>query len=374
MNFYRQIRCFLPVLFILLASAGSCKKETSTNEPPDKQDSTTVMKLQVPEGNKIYHAAFPDFGGTEDVVSTSRIQEFEGLAGKEIAWAYFSNNWLPETGGIIFPREAVQAIHDAGRVPFIRMMPRSNFDEGGPDPVYTMQKIISGDFDNDLKRWAMEAKHTEFPLLVEFGTEVNGNWFPWNGQYNGGDSKTGYGAASLYDGMERFRDAYRHIIKICRNEGVKNITWFYHCDVYSGPEAEWNTKAGYYPGDSYIDWIGISVYGPQEPGESWYEFEDLLGDEWDKILTISPKGKPIAILEWGTIDNDEGQKPQWIINAMNSVKPGGKFYPHIKAVSYWNENFDDTRLRIDSSPESLSAYQKAVNDTIFITKPVFNSF
>ncbi len=361
----------LVMLLALITMAGSCKKNVQPELPGDSADSAKVKFLPLPE-NKIYHAAFPDFGGTEDVVTSGRIKEFETLAGKDIVWAYFSNNWLPETGGIVFPRQAVQVIHSQGKVPFIRMMPRSNFDEGGHDPVYTMQKIISGDFDVDLKRWALEAKHTPFPLLVEFGTEVNGDWFPWNGTYNGGDSKTEYGLPSRYDGMERFRDAYRHIIKLFRNEGVKNITWFYHCDVYSSPETEWNTKAGYYPGDDYIDWIGVSVYGLQEPEGEWREFEETLSEEWEKILKISPGGKPIAILEWGTIDNNLGQKPQWILNAVNSIKPGGKFFPEIKAISYWNENFGDTRLRIDSSPESLAAYKQAVSDEVFVSDAVFS--
>jgi hypothetical protein len=35
-----------------------------------------------------------------------------------------------------FPSVAVKIFHSEGKVPFIRMMPRSNFDVG-PDPVYT---------------------------------------------------------------------------------------------------------------------------------------------------------------------------------------------------------------------------------------------
>ncbi|NOX85735.1 MAG: beta-mannanase [Chlorobi bacterium] len=241
----------------------------------------------------IYHAAFPDFGGTEDIVTAQRIDDFVDLVDKDIAWAYFSNNW---SDSIRFPSEAVSVIHATGKIPFIRMMARSDFEEGGPDPRYSMQRIIDGDFDGELIRWAMEAAQTGIPLLTEFGTEVNGNWFPWNGQYNGGGTTTGYGDPALPDGPERFRDAYRHIIEICRANGATNITWFFHVDAYSQPDATWNNLENYYPGDDYIDWLGVSVYGPQEPGDEYREFSEILDDVYPALSGLS--NKPVAILEF----------------------------------------------------------------------------
>jgi len=242
----------------------------------------------------IYHSSYPDFGGTEDVVTAKRINDFETLVNKDIVWAYFSNNWYDN---IQFPSAAVNTIHGAGIVPFIRMMPRTNFDEGGPDPNYTMQKIINGDFDSALIQWAIDAKNTNIPLLAEFGTEVNGNWFPWNGQYNGAGETTGYGDPNLFDGAERFRDAYRHIIDICKANGANNITWFFHIDAYSEPDMDWNKIENYYPGDNYIDWLGVSIYGPQKSNEDYHEFSEILNDVYPNLSNLS--NKPIAVLEFG---------------------------------------------------------------------------
>ncbi len=242
----------------------------------------------------IYHSAYPDFGGTEDIVTTQRISDFEQLAGKKIVWAYFSNNW---GDSIQFPADAVKIIHDAGRVPFIRLMPRSEFEESQADPIYSMQKIIDGDFDTALVEWAKTAANTGFPLLAEFGTEVNGNWFSWNGQYNGGATTNEYGDPNLSDGPERFVDAYKHIIDICRSNGANNITWFFHVDAYSEPAESWNDIKNYYPGNDYIDWIGVSVYGPQAKGEDFQEFKDIMNDVYPKLTALSPD-KPIAILEF----------------------------------------------------------------------------
>jgi hypothetical protein len=248
-------------------------------------------KLQEPASG-VYHAAYPDFGGTEDVVTTNKITNFEALVGKEIAWAYFSNNWY---NNIQFPTPAVNTIHSINKTPFIRIMPRTNFDEGGPDPNYTMQRIIAGDFDTELTQWALDAAATNIPLLVEFGTEVNGSWFPWNGLYNGAGETT-YGDLSLSDGAERFRDAYRHIIDICNTNGANNITWFFHVDAHGEPNEPWNNIASYYPGDTYIDWLGISVYGPQEVGDTYQSFVETLNDTYFELTAMS--NKPIAILEF----------------------------------------------------------------------------
>jgi len=327
-----------------------------------------VLSL-IPPTSGAYHSAFPDFGGTEDEVSADRIIDFENLVQKKIVWAYFSNNWLE---GIEFPEASVRVIHDQGVIPFIRMMAWSSFERPLPDPAYTMQRIIDGDLDTDLHRWARSAKAVGIPLIVEFGTEVNGNWFPWNGQHNGGEDTKGYGDPSLPDGPERFRDAYRHIIDICRNEGATDITWVFHVNANSVPRESWNTMAAYYPGDGYIDWIGISVYGPQEPGEEWELFSEIMDTVYPELAAISNE-KPLAVLEYGVVDDpDTGDKPSWIHDALQSVRSGR--YARIKAMSYWHEGWENedgtiSNMRLDSSPEALAAYREEIASPFFMSEP-----
>src|SRR5262245_27044446 len=68
------------------------------------------LKLQAPDQGA-YHAAFPGFV-TEDEepapATVEKIEQFESLAGKEIVWAYFNNEW---TDGIHFPKEDICTIH-----------------------------------------------------------------------------------------------------------------------------------------------------------------------------------------------------------------------------------------------------------------------
>lgn len=255
----------------------------------------------LPPGSGIYFSAYPDFGDSEDTVTVERIQNFEELAGKQIAWVYFSNNWI---GGIRFPHEAVATIHQYSKLPFIRMMPLSSHDRICPDRVYSLQRIIDGDFDRELEQWALDAKAVKFPLMVEFGVEVNGEWFPWNGAWNGGDTARGYGDPSQPDGPERFKDAYRHIINLFRGKGVTNITWVYHVNAGNVPGESWNSMSAYYPGDSYIDWIGVSAYGalsPQEAGQNWVTFTQVMDACYPELAAITAD-KPLAVLEFGVVE------------------------------------------------------------------------
>ncbi len=251
----------------------------------------------IPVPGKKYFGAFPDFCGEEDCVSVNKIQDFEMLVNKNLAWAYFSNNWWD---GIVFPQEQVNIIAQTGKTPFIRMMARSEFELYAQDPVWNLIDIVNGVHDTALYNWFTAAKNTQIPLLVEFGTEMNGFWFSWNGLYYGSGTTHQYGNASYPDGPEIFRDAFRHIVDISHQAGAENITWFFHFDVHSDPDEDWNDPVFYYPGDDYIDWLGVSTYGPFSKSENIDDYKptDLLHKAHEKCTQISTS-KPYAILEFG---------------------------------------------------------------------------
>jgi hypothetical protein len=354
------------------------------NLSKDYQNLSDLSVKVGPPTKGVYLSALTDFGGAEDEVTAQKIIDFEKLIGKKIVWAYFSNNWGT---GIKFPESAVRAIHSVGVIPFVRMMPRTAYTDGVADPVYTLQGFIDGKFDNDLKKWAQDEKRVGIPMMVEFGTEVNGGWFPWSGLLNGGAKTNGYGDPNFPDGPERFRDAYRHIIDLFRKEGVNNITWCFHVYPSQGTgDAEvlhqpWNNIKNYYPGDNYIDWIGISVYGAFDRGTTWDSFTGILDTAYPELSSISIK-KPLAVFEYGVLeDPSQGNKTAWIDDALHSI--ASTRYPRIKAISYWNEEWNDCtivcvpglngmiNLKLDSSPKTAEVFKKIVASTFFVTQPYF---
>jgi len=333
-------------------------------------NSVNSSKILPPDSDEIYFGAFPDFGGNEDEVTTEQITDFENKAGKEIVWVSFSNNWAD---GITYPKEDIHTVYDMNAIPLVRLMPRSHYEQYQEENTYTMQNIIAGNFDSELRQWAREAKKDSVPLLIDFAVEMNGDWFSWSGTYNGKGNKE-YGDKNYYDGPERYRDAYRHIINIFKEEEVNHITWIFHPDIYSSPYEEWNKAKYYYPGDDYIDWIGVSVYGPQNPEEDYWEtFSEILANRHESILEIS-QNKPLALLEFGVTDNHPlGQKDEWLDNAFTTILDND--YLDFSAISYWHETWEESddvtaSLRIDSSQESLEVFQKYAADPRFVSSVI----
>ncbi len=343
---------------------------TDQTEDPDK-----ICKLLPPgHDDLIYFGAFPDFGGPEDNVTRKRILDFEKLIGRNITWAYFSQNWFD---GISYPKKEIHMIDDLGIIPFIRLMPRSDEEQFRKEHIFSLQNIVDGMFDEELKTWADEAKEDNVPLLADFAVEMNGNWFSWSGYYNGKGKKDSYGDPDYPDGPELYRDAYRHIIDLFRKRNVTHITWFFHFDIYSDPDEWWNQPEYYYPGDDYIDWIGISIYGPQHPNENYWEtFSEILESRYRSILDVSDN-KPVAVLEFGvTDDHPLGDKAEWLEDAFQTIL--NKKFINFKAISYWHETWEEdddlyASIRVDSSEKSLSMFRKQVSDPRFISTPIFIS-
>ena len=316
------------------------------------------IKLLPPDQGYIYHGAFPFMGKTEDIVTKENIILFESLAGKDIAWVNFSNNWY---NGIKFPSKEVELINSLGKIPYIRLMPRSNYNTFQKDTLYSIDNILKGRFDKQIRKWAQDAAAKNIPLMLDFGPEMNGNWFQWSGIHNGGSTK----------GPENYVSAYRHIIDIFRDEKAINITWIFHPNNVSTPDEKWNSMEAYYPGDDYIDWIGMSVYGSQRQGTFWYQFDDVMIRGYESLKKVSTK-KPMAVLEFGVIEDPvKGNKAEWIVSALSSLI--SKRYPLIKAISYWQSEFQNTDgtisdLKINSSEYSLRAYRNLIQSILFLDK------
>lgn len=347
------------IVVALLTILGLYCTETVANDE---------RKLLPALNNKIYFAAFPDFGGAEDMVSKERIRNFENLARKKIVWAQFSQNWFK---GLAYPKAQIQTIADMGVMPYVRLMPRSSLDQFKVEKKFTLDNIINGDFDNELKKWAKNAKQHNIPIIIDFAVEMNGDWFSWSGKFNGAGTKDAYGDLNYYDGPEKYRDAYRHIIDIFRAKNVNNVTWFFHPNVNSSPNEEWNHPKHYYPGDEYIDWIGISIYGLMYPeGEYWDTFEEVLKENYMQIRDISST-KPLSILEIAVTDHHPlGKKDKWLKDTFKIIL--SQKYLNFKAINYWHESWDNegviASLKIDSSIESLTAFQVAIKNDRFTSK------
>ena len=227
----------------------------------------TCGKL-LPPASEIYFGVNPDYSQPPDQlegehVSRRGIDEFADAAGRRPVVASFVQHWFK---GLEFPRERILTIWRAGALPYVRMHAHSGspFGEGNPPEeypgIYSLQNIIDGRFDVALRKWADAARDSNIPIVMEYGDEENADWGPWGGIWNGAGEMAGYGDPTFPDGPERFRDAFRHMVTLFREEGATNVTWVFHMVQWSQPNHPWESFANYYPGREFVDWLALSLF------------------------------------------------------------------------------------------------------------------
>lgn len=335
----------------------------------------SLERIVAPVGSDdLYHGVYPGGkSGAEDDITAADVTSYETAAGKATAWVSFAHNWFENR---LFPAGTAEMIRDRGSVPYIRLMLRSSTEQNKAEPVFKLSSLLRGSFDNDLRAWGRAARNFATPLIVEFGPEMNASWFSWNGSYNGGGRTSGYGDPALADGPERFRDAYRRIITIMREAGATNITWVFHANAEDVPNTTWNRFENYYPGDTFIDWIGVSAFGAQTPqATTWPVFRDLMDTAYPRLAAMAAD-KPIIVSEFGVTSNSTlGSAATWATDAWTDLKAGR--WPRIIGASWWNESWQndtnpahDTKMRLQDDTALRTAFATEVAASTVVGRPL----
>src|ERR1700726_3610830 len=336
----------------------ACKQATSQSSRVDPNGPAEVV---LPDKGA-YTGAFMDFGDEEDDVTLEAIEDFEKIVGKHQAIIASSSYWGEQT----FPTSNLSVIWRHGSLPLVFWSPWDKpYDQNRGPARFGLYEIIDGKWDAYIDKWADAARAFGHPMIVAFGVEMNGDWFPWSGIYYGADKWLPEQKQWL--GPENFKAAYRHVVDRVRARGASNIKWMFHTNNYAYPMNTWNFAPSYYPGSDYVDWLGLSVYGQQFKDEPNPDIPSLVDWPYQELCGLDPT-KPVMIAEWATGEfpydvNEPGiRKPEWIKQALDLFRSR---YPRIKAAVYWHERWQNldqsySNLRVNSSVESLNAYREGV--------------
>lgn len=332
---------------------------TASNTPSTPPDSTAATTAFTTPENGAYTGAYIDFGDAEDDVTLEAIEGFEKSVGKHQAIIASSSYWGQQS----FPSRNLQIINHHGAVPLVFWSPwdKPYEQDKGPDR-FSLEAILSGKWDAYIDSWAQQAKSFHHTILVAWGLEMNGTWFPWSGTFYGG-KKTG---ADVY------KKTYRYVVDRVRAQGVTNILWVFHVNNYSYPLDDWNQMAAYYPGDDYVDWLGMSAYGKQFNKDPWVSASDCLTYAYKDLCALNPT-KPVMLAEWGIGEfPDAGDKAAWITDAFKIMTTK---MPRLKAAIFWHERWENedgsfSNLRATSSPQAVEAYRQGVADPYWLAKPL----
>lgn len=269
------------------------------------------------------------------------IPSFQATIGKKLAVVLWYVHWPTA-----FPSSEADTVVANGSVPLITWEPWIS------DSAGTLEAIAAGSYESYVREFIQAAKNWGKPILLRFAHEMNGNWYPWDGWHNrneGEEEEVG----------ERYKRAWIYIYNVREELKADNVSLVWCVNNTNLPVASWNAIEAYYPGDQYVDWVGMDGYNW---GYSrWQSFDSVFGEVYAKLTALT--SKPLLIGEFASSDQG-GDKAGWITDAFAKIESN---YPKIKLFCWFNIN-KERDWRVESSSSSEAAVKNALQDAYFSSK------
>ena len=266
------------------------------------------------------------------------LPSFQAMIGKKLAVVLTYVHWQDP-----FPISEADADYANGSVPMITWEPWIS------DPAGTLEAIAAGNYDAYVKSFFQAAKAWGKPLFLRFAHEMNGNWYPWDGEHNGGA-----------EGPERYKRAWIYIYNVRETVGADNVYLVWSPNNKNLPAESWNEPANYYPGDQYVDWVGMDGYN-WGYGQ-WESFDTVFGAVYAKLTALT--AKPLMIGEFACAEQPGAGKAAWIGDAFAKILAS---YPRIKIFCWFNIN-KERDWRLDSSASAEAAAKDVLQNAAFLDR------
>jgi beta-mannanase len=234
-----------------------------------------------------------------------------------------------------FDARQAAAVAARGSVPEITWEPW-DATGGTRQPAYRLGRIVAGDHDAYIRRWARAIAAYGRPVRLRFAQEMNARAYPWAEAANG--NRPG-----------EFVRAWRHVHAIFDRAGATNATWVWS-PVAGG------VRADQYPGSDQVDVIGVSGFngGSVLFGRRWRTFAAAFGPSLDALHALDP-GKPVELAEIASAEAG-GSKAAWIRGLFAEIRRR----PYIRSLVWFNLR-KETDWRIESSAAARRAFAAQVN-------------
>jgi mannan endo-1,4-beta-mannosidase len=161
--------------------------------------------------------------------SYSGVTAFTNATGVKPRVVLYYSGWAEP-----FQTSFVRKVAHNGAVPLVQIDPDST----------SVAAIASGWYDAYLRSYADAVRAYGHPVILSFGHEMNGYWYPW-----------GY----LHTRAAVFVAAWRHIVTLFRADGARNVTWMWTINTVHA-RANVPSPKPWWPGASYVNWVGIDGY------------------------------------------------------------------------------------------------------------------
>jgi hypothetical protein len=335
---------FFGLSFFYILKNNTIPKNTTTIHPTSypkntpKNTEVTASSPQVkarrqipPQNTATLAAATPDvqlkWGFYEDGSTLQNILRLEQTIGKSPDMTAVFIHWGNENR---FPVYLTPIIKAREKTLVIFWEATDYTVDSADQPRFSYDAILRGDWDVYLRSFAADAKDYGAPVILIPFSEMNGDWFPWSGTKNGNTP-------------EKEILAYRHIHDIFTS--VSNVKFGWAPNNDSIPDTPENSLDKYYPGDKYVDVVGVDGFNFGDP---WQTFDEMFAAS---LAVLTTYDKPIYIFSFASAAGSN--KAAWVTDTFTKAIPK---YPKIAGWIWFNEN-KERNWRIDSDPSALAAFK-----------------
>lgn len=281
---------------------------------------------------RVVYGAFAD---NEPWTATSH-QDLESLVGAKLqpqSWFYPMDLSLPESQ----LTNAQSTSHDI----VIAWEPRQN---NVPIPF---ADILAGQWDAHLTAVFQRAAQFSGTIIFRPFWEMNANAAAYSMAYNGSDKQV--------TSLAQWIDTWRYIVNLQRSLGSTNIKWFF---CANGSDVGSYTMEQYYPGHSYVDYVGFDTY--IDDWDVWKNFSNKISAMYTRCRAMAPT-KYVALGEISCKEDGAPagtSKAEWIADMFYTLRNTATF-PHLKYLLWFHAD-KEKDWRANSSPDSLKAWQAGI--------------
>jgi hypothetical protein len=264
-----------------------------------------------------------------------QVRAMEAWQGKRHAVVLLFTDWCNRSKNLdnLF-KQQLPNIWANGNVPVITWEPY--LCSAAATPADVTRRAKDGEYDVYLSAWAERLKTfisgpdgalgtgDDRRAYIRLAHEMNGNWYPW-------------GAATGSNSPNDYLLMWQRVHGIFWNKNLRasHLQWIWavnHDDV-GGVTAE-----SFYPGDAYVDWIGIDGYnwGSTQSWSSWRTPQEVFGPMIARLRALTQA--PLAVTEFASTSVQGGvvdipTKSAWITQFFDYAPAAGA-----RMVIWFNED------------------------------------
>ncbi|MBO9556368.1 glycosyl hydrolase, partial [Cellulomonas sp.] len=264
-----------------------------------------------------------------------------------------------------FRADAVTRSWQRGVMPMItwESRPLQAANDQAEDPAYSLKRIIDGSFDDYLHQYARDVVATGLPMAIRMNHEMNGSWYPWAERNAKGEPNNGNGPGD-------YVASWRHVHDVFEAEGANRyVLWVWAPNIVNtmpGWQQDGDYLRSLYPGDAYVDWVGLSgYYRPPYKEDQTPTFGYTFGRSLEQLRALT--SRPIFLAEIGASETG-GNKAAWVTDLFDALAEpenadilGFAWFNHaVTTISAGERVTND--WRIQSRDDSLAAFVDGLHD------------